>query len=133
MNKRNFAYLLTGVVLLLFVVISWWVSREPAVLVIADTEQHSANQSTVGYTTTTALIKVTETLLDKPGGYLANDILPPYSLLDNMPAWEFGVLEMSRDLALAFLRRAPDAAVSRAARLHGRDLSLQGRDRCARL
>ena len=26
----------------------------------------------VGYTTTTALIRVTETLLNKPGGYLAN-------------------------------------------------------------
>ncbi len=33
---------------------------------------------------------------------MSNDILPPFSLLDNMPAWEFGVLEMSRDLALAF-------------------------------
>ncbi|QBG35946.1 DUF2333 family protein [Litorilituus sediminis] len=54
----------------------------------------------VGYTTTTALIKVAETLLNKPGGYLANDALPPSVFLDNMPAWEFGVLEMVRDMAL---------------------------------
>jgi len=27
--------------------------------------------------------------------------VPPFSLLDNMPAWELGALEMSRDLALA--------------------------------
>ncbi len=72
---------------------------------VTDIQQAHVNanaSATVGYTTTTALIKVTETLLDKPGGYLSNDILPPFSLLDNMPAWEFGVLEMSRDLALAF-------------------------------
>lgn len=54
----------------------------------------------VGYTTTTALIRVTETLLDKPGGYLANDALPPSVFLDNIPAWEFGALEMVRDMAL---------------------------------
>jgi hypothetical protein len=54
----------------------------------------------VGYTTTTALILVTETLLNKPGGYLANDALPPSVFLDNIPAWEFGALEMIRDMAL---------------------------------
>ena len=54
----------------------------------------------VGYTTTTTLIKVASSLLDKPGGYLSNDALPPSVFLDNMPAWEFGVLEMVRDLAL---------------------------------
>lgn len=54
----------------------------------------------VGYTTTTALIKVAESILDKPGGYLSNDALPPSVFLDNMPAWEFGVLEMVRDMSL---------------------------------
>lgn len=54
----------------------------------------------VGYTTTTTLIKVAESILDKPGGYISNDALPPGLLLDNMPSWEFGVLEMVRDLAL---------------------------------
>ncbi|WP_019675947.1 DUF2333 family protein [Arsukibacterium perlucidum] len=104
MNKRNMSYLVVGLVLVIFMVISWWVSREPAVMTeqIQHAQQNDNVTPRVGYTTTTALIKVTETLLDKPGGYLANDILPPYSLLDNMPAWEFGVLEMSRDLALAF-------------------------------
>lgn len=56
-----------------------------------------------GFTTTAMLIKVAETLLDKPGGYLSNDHLPPksffglYDILDNMPNWEFGVLIMIRD------------------------------------
>jgi len=54
----------------------------------------------IGYTTTTALIRVSETLLDKPGGFLANDALPPGVFLDNIPAWEFGALEMVRDLSL---------------------------------
>lgn len=54
----------------------------------------------VGYTTTTALIRVTETLLEKPGGYLANDAIPPSVFLDNIPSWEFGALEMIRDMAL---------------------------------
>lgn len=54
----------------------------------------------VGYTTSTTLIKVASSILDKPGGYLSNDALPPSIFLDNMPAWEFGVLEMVRDMAL---------------------------------
>ena len=54
----------------------------------------------VGYTTTTALIRVTETLLNKSGGYLSNDALPPSVFLDNIPAWELGALEMIRDMAL---------------------------------
>ena len=54
----------------------------------------------IGYTTTTTLIKVATSILDKPGGYLSNDALPPGVFLDNMPSWEFGVLEMVRDMAL---------------------------------
>ena len=38
-------------------------------------------------------------LLDKPGGYLSNDRMPPSVLLDNMPNWELGVLQQVRDLA----------------------------------
>ncbi|MCY7296547.1 DUF2333 family protein [Alteromonas sp. a30] len=50
---------------------------------------------------TQTLIDVAETLLNKPGGFLSNDVLPPSLFLDNMPSWEFGALEMTRDLALA--------------------------------
>jgi hypothetical protein len=81
----------------------WWASREPDMLVaeISQSRQHLGEKAVVGYSTTTALIRVSETLLDKDGGYIANDIMPPFVLLDNIPAWELGVLEMSRDLALA--------------------------------
>jgi hypothetical protein len=50
---------------------------------------------------TGTLIEVARTLLDKPGGYLSNDITPPGVLIDNMPNWEFGVLVQVRDLARA--------------------------------
>lgn len=52
-----------------------------------------------GVATTTALIKVSRTLLEKPGGYLSNDVLPPGVWLDNIPNWEYGVLVQVRDLA----------------------------------
>ncbi|PKM19095.1 MAG: DUF2333 domain-containing protein [Gammaproteobacteria bacterium HGW-Gammaproteobacteria-15] len=90
-------------ILLLMYATAWWVSREPAMLIaeIKQEQRKLGDDAITGYSTTTALIRVSETLLYKSGGYLANDIMPPFSLLDNMPAWELGVLEMSRDLALA--------------------------------
>ncbi len=50
-----------------------------------------------GYLTTSAIYHVGETLLEKSGGYLTNDALPPSSFLDNMPSWEFGVITELRD------------------------------------
>ncbi|HXH03044.1 MAG TPA: DUF2333 family protein [Candidatus Competibacteraceae bacterium] len=51
-----------------------------------------------GYVTTATVIGIGQTLLDKPGGYLSNDITPPGLYLDNIPAWEFGVLTALRDV-----------------------------------
>lgn len=75
-----------------------WFSREPAVFNPHAVEATHGN--VVGYVTTNTLIQIVQTLLDKPGGLVSNDLAPPFVSLDNMPAWEFGVLEMSRDLAL---------------------------------
>jgi hypothetical protein len=55
----------------------------------------------VGFTTSVTLTKVAETLLDKSGGYLSNDILLPGFWLDNIPNWEYGVLVQVRDLSRA--------------------------------
>ncbi|MFK8011570.1 MAG: DUF2333 family protein, partial [Marinicellaceae bacterium] len=52
-----------------------------------------------GFTTTATLLEVADVLLNKPGGYLTNDKLPPGILMDNMPNWEYGVLVQVRDLA----------------------------------
>ncbi|NCF24417.1 MAG: DUF2333 family protein [Gammaproteobacteria bacterium] len=58
-------------------------------------------RSVVGYSTTSTLIRVAETLLDKRGGYITNDRFPPGLWLDNMPNWEKGVLTQMRDLSRA--------------------------------
>jgi len=84
------------------VVIAWgwsfyW-SREPEVLwVIAETP--TGERTVVGYSTVHTLIDVVDWLLEKPGGYLSNDVMPPGVWLDNMPSFERGVLTQSRDLA----------------------------------
>ncbi len=54
-----------------------------------------------GTATTATVIRIGETLLDKPGGYLTNDISLPGLLLDNIPSWEFGVLTELRDVTNA--------------------------------
>ncbi|MCL6414925.1 DUF2333 family protein [Aestuariirhabdus sp. Z084] len=58
-------------------------------------------QQVPGYTTTATLMRVAETLLEKPGGYLRNDVFPPGLVIDNMPSWEYGVLIQMRDLSRA--------------------------------
>ncbi len=54
-----------------------------------------------GVLTTTSLIGVVDTMLNKRGGYLSNDITPPGIWLDNIPSWEYGVLIQVRDLIKA--------------------------------
>lgn len=97
--------LLVLVVVYLLVVIGlgiWW-SRTPEPLVIdeAVVVQRGTGEAARGAVTTAGLVSVVDTLLNKPGGYLRNDIAPPGVWLDNMPAWEFGVLQQARQLALA--------------------------------
>jgi hypothetical protein len=52
-----------------------------------------------GTATTSAIIEVVSELLNKRGGYMSNDIMPPWVFLDNVPNWEFGALTQVRDLA----------------------------------
>jgi hypothetical protein len=63
--------------------------------------QAHGHQVVTGYTTTATLIETVDVLLHKRGGYMSNDILPPWVLLDNVPNWEFCVLTQVRDLARA--------------------------------
>lgn len=51
-----------------------------------------------GAVTSATLIEVASILIDKPGGFLANDISLPGLLMDNTPSWEFGVVVQLRDL-----------------------------------
>jgi len=52
-----------------------------------------------GSATVATMIKITDVLLNKRGGYLTNDIMPPGAWMDNVPNWEFGVLGQIRDMA----------------------------------
>ena len=75
----------------------YW-SREPDVFWVNE-KTPDGHRAVVGYSTVNTLIDVIDWLLDKPGGYLSNDVLPPGVWLDNMPSFEFGVLTQCRDLA----------------------------------
>lgn len=90
--------LLAVLFLLLNLGFGWYWSQEPELPNKQVSVQH---QGVVGATTATALIDVIDTLLEKPGGYLSNDVTPPSIFLDNMPNWEFGALIQARDLARA--------------------------------
>jgi hypothetical protein len=54
-----------------------------------------------GSVTTATQMAIVATLLEKPGGFLKNDMFPPGLWLDNMSWWEFGVLIQVRDMARA--------------------------------
>ncbi len=88
---------ISAAVIVLMLGFSWYWSRMPDVFWV--TEKVNDERNVIGYSTVDALIRVTETLLDKPGGYLSNDRVPPSVFLDNIPNWEFGVLQQVRDLA----------------------------------
>ncbi len=102
-SVKNIGLTVTGIFMLFYLVGVYWsldvdaIDIQEEVTVAATADNVSP---VIGYATTTTLIKVAESILDKPGGYISNDALPPGVLLDNMPAWEFGVLQMVRDMAL---------------------------------
>ncbi|MFQ3266428.1 MAG: hypothetical protein ACI8SC_001043 [Colwellia sp.] len=102
-STKSIFWAFTAIFFLLYGVGVYWSSEPLSINIDAEVSQAAKAENVtavVGYTTTTVLIKVSEVLLNKPGGYLSNDIMPPSLFLDNMPAWEFGVLEMVRDMAL---------------------------------
>ena len=98
--------------------LSWWWDYEPDAFSVDDNAQAHAVQRGVtvvtGYTTAATVARLAETLLDKRGGYLSNDIFPPGVWLDNVPSWEFGVLvqirDMSREMRLDFSRSQSQSA-----------------------
>jgi len=79
---------------------AWW-SLQPAKFdVVENARAITGTDMTTpiaGAVTVATAIKVAETLLDKPGGYVYNDVLPPGVLMDNLPSWEYGALTELRD------------------------------------
>ena len=120
-------FLLFVVVLYLLVtlVLGMMWSSEPENFSVREYTRAVANEMgrepVTGFATTVTMIRVAETLLDKPGGYLSNDIFPPGLWLDNMPNWEYGVLVQLRDLSRA-LRK--DISRSQSQSAEDKDLTI---------
>ena len=99
------AAIVFGVYLLAMIVLGMYWSIAPDAFDVQDKAAEYAardNGSVVtGSATAAALMGTVEALLDKPGGYLRNDKMPPGLWLDNIPNWEYGVLVQVRDLARA--------------------------------
>ncbi len=93
------------VIFLLLLILGWYWSREPSIFDVQARAETRAEQDglpiVTGFLTTATLIEVAETLLDKPGGYISNDVTPPGIVIDNIGNWEFGVIVQIRDLARA--------------------------------
>ncbi len=81
----------------------FWYNHEPELFdPVERTRLHAqahGHADVTGSTTTSTLIEVVDGMLNKRGGYLSNDIMPPWVFLDNVPNWEFGALVQVRDLA----------------------------------
>lgn len=92
----------TAIYLLITIALGIFWSREPQLFSVAEAtakQLPKAQRPLLGTTTTATLIKIITTLLDKPGGFINNDVAPPGVWLDNMPNWELGALGQTRDLA----------------------------------
>jgi hypothetical protein len=116
--------IIAAFILLMIILMLWW-SITPSTF---DPKRHAVSTSNdqqqplvTGYTSTQTVIRLAETLLDKPGGYLSNDVLPPSVWMDNIPNWEFGVLVQIRDYTRA-LRN--DISRSQSQSLEDQDLAV---------
>lgn len=99
------AAICVGSLLLLMLVLMFWWNMAPDRFEPQQQARQLANaqqqQMVTGYTSTATVIALAQSLLDKPGGYLSNDVMPPSVWMDNIPNWEFGVLVQIRDFTRA--------------------------------
>lgn len=97
-----FGMLVSITIIVLLVLGGWW-GAEPTSF---DVEEEAANyikanggmtERPIGFVYTNTLAHMAQVLMDKPGGYISNDITPPGIFLDNIRSWEYGALVMLRD------------------------------------
>lgn len=114
-----------GIIVAVMLLIMLWWNNTPDDFSPVQNANHFAaerdQQIVTGYVSTSTLITLVNSLLDKPGGYLSNDIMPPSIWMDNVPNWEFGVLVQVRDYARA-LRN--DISRSQSQSLEDSDLAI---------
>lgn len=102
------AVVVVGIYLLVCIAVGMYWSSEPDMFSVEENAQQAAAKLgitnpklPVGFMTTETLKKVASTIINKPGGYLSNDIFPPGLWLDNIPSWEYGALMQVRDMTQA--------------------------------
>lgn len=100
-----------GIYLLVCICVGIYWSREPDLFSVTDNAKQAAislniepENIPVGFTTIETLKRISSTLINKPGGFLTNDMFPPGLWLDNIPSWEIGVLKQTRDMTLIMQR-----------------------------
>jgi len=106
-GRRGWLSIAVLLLLLGMSAVMFWASREPPGQRSTAITQHqllntglqASAAEVTGMATTSTLLYLIDTLLNKRGGYLSNDLLPPFVVMDNMPNWEYGVLLQARDLA----------------------------------
>lgn len=100
---RGMSYAL-GLLLMALLPLGFYFNQTPDRFDMADIDQtltRAQIQPVVGTRSVATLSRLMSSLLEKPGGYLSNDVMPPSSMMDNVPNWEFGVLVQCRDFARA--------------------------------
>lgn len=101
----KFVVIVLLVYLLVTVILGIYWSGEPESFSVREHTRSVAKEMQrepiTGFATTVTMIRIAETLLDKPGGYISNDVFPPGLWMDNVPNWEYGVLVQLRDLSRA--------------------------------
>lgn len=101
------ALVLLFLLLATWLALGWYWSREPRLFPVA---APASAEAPAGLALVSVGAHLARTLTDKPGGYTDNDVMPPGSMMDDMPAWERGVMWQLRDLAGALVapgRRDP--------------------------
>jgi len=89
----------------------WWSQRPEPFDVDQATTQWLGSPADAelprGARLTSSMLTSLDILLEKPGGWLRNDMLLPGVWLDNMPSWEYGVLTQLRILGKALPAMGP--------------------------
>jgi hypothetical protein len=97
------AGLVFAAALVFSLVLGWYWSHEPDSFDVHQLAlqriggDSNTSRLPVGVIYTSTLMGIGEVLLNKPGGYLSNDVMPPGVWLDNIPNWEYGALVILRD------------------------------------
>jgi hypothetical protein len=101
--KRKLLIAVPSALIVLCGGLMFWYNHEPEMFDPVERARLHAqahnHADVTGTSTTSALLEVVNDMLNKRGGYLSNDIMPPWIFLDNVPNWEFGALTQVRDLA----------------------------------